>query len=260
MVEDRTFGGRLKAYRRRARLSQEDLAERSGISVRTIGGIERGQIESPHPATLRRLTGVFDGLELQQGELSAEERLPHQLPPNITAFTGRRETIEELRELLDQTGPEAPRMVTISGSAGIGKTALAVHLAHQVFDRFPDGQLYVDLRGVQERPLDPAEVLGRFLRALNIEGTMIPADTDERCALYRSVVAGRRLLVVLDNAADERQVRPLLPGTPGCTVLVTSRRCLLGLGVHAPDYPRSVGYRRGPCPAVEGGRAGPHRR
>jgi NB-ARC domain len=117
----------------------------------------------------------------------------------------------------------------VAGQAGIGKSALAIHVAHQLRDRFPDGQLYVNLRGAQQRPLPATLVLGRFLRALGVDGAAIPWDGEEREALYRAWLADRRVLVVQDNAAGEAQVRPLLPGTPGCGVLVTSRARLAGL-------------------------------
>jgi predicted ATPase len=115
------------------------------------------------------------------------------------------------------------------GKAGVGKTTLAVHAAHQMRTLFPDGQLYVNLRGVEAQALDPADVLGRFLRALGVEGHSIPDDADERVDLYRSLMADRRALVLLDNAADEAQVRPLLPAGTGNAVLVTSRTRLTGL-------------------------------
>jgi tetratricopeptide (TPR) repeat protein len=118
----------------------------------------------------------------------------------------------------------------IGGTAGVGKTALAVHWAHQVAGRFPDGQLYVNLRGYDPgQPMPAADALARFLRCLGVPGQDIPAEEDERAARYRSLLAGRRMLVVLDNAGEVKQVRPLLPGTPGCVVVVTSRDALAGL-------------------------------
>ena len=119
--------------------------------------------------------------------------------------------------------PGAVRIALVAGSGGLGKTSLAVHAAHRVRGSFPDGQLYVDLLGATPHPLPAADVLARFLRDLGVDGRDIPVDEDERAARYRTVLAGRRMLVVLDNARDAAQVRPLLPGTASCAVLVTTR-------------------------------------
>jgi DNA-binding SARP family transcriptional activator/tetratricopeptide (TPR) repeat protein len=153
---------------------------------------------------------------------------PRQLPADIAGFTGRREALRALDALVLDTAPVA--ISAIEGTAGIGKSALAVHAAHRLAAHFPDGQLYVDLQGATPgaRPLPPLEVLGRFLRALGVEPGAVPAAAAEASGLFRSRVAGRRLLVVLDNAADAGQVRPLLPSS-GCAVLVTSRRALPAL-------------------------------
>lgn len=159
---------------------------------------------------------------------------PAQLPADITDFTGRKAqlaTIQHLAATADRCG--AP-LVAITGKAGVGKTTLAVHAAHRLRVHYPDGQLFVNLRGAQGRPLAPADVLARFLRSLGVDRTAIPDDVEERAALYRSRLADRRLLIVLDNAACEAQLRPLLPGTPGCTVLVTSRARMAGLNGNRP--------------------------
>jgi DNA-binding SARP family transcriptional activator/tetratricopeptide (TPR) repeat protein len=149
---------------------------------------------------------------------------PAQLPPDIADFTGRDSHVELLTEALAETG--APAVAAISGMGGVGKTVLAVHVAHRLAERFPDGQLYVDLGGGLA---DPARVLGGFLAALGIAAHAIPGPLEERTALFRSLLAGRRVLAVLDNAGAERQVRPLLPGSPGSAVVVTSRARLTGL-------------------------------
>jgi predicted ATPase len=159
--------------------------------------------------------------------------------------------VTRLGGLLASTGDgEAGTAVVVSavaGQAGIGTTALAIHVAHQLRDRFPDGQLYVNLRGAQQQPLPATLVLGRFLRALGVDGAAIPEDGEEREALYRARLADRRVLVVLDNAASEAQVRPLLPGTPGCGVLVTSRARLVHLDVlEEPQALELLGGSSGP--------------
>jgi tetratricopeptide (TPR) repeat protein len=162
-----------------------------------------------------------------------ELEVPRQLPGVVAHFAGRAAELQALTALLDQAGEPAPGMVVISaigGTAGVGKTALAVQWAHQVSRRFPDGQLYVNLRGYDpDQPVPAADALARFLRALGVAGQDIPPEEDERAARYRGLLAGKRVLVVLDNAGSAEQVRPLLPGTPSCTVVVTSRDALAGL-------------------------------
>ena len=121
------------------------------------------------------------------------------------------------------SSPGAVRIAVVAGAAGLGKTTLAVHAAHQVRTLFPDGQLYVDLSGASAQPTAPGEVLARFLRDLGVEGDKVPVGDDERAALYRTRLTGRRVLVLLDNAKDAAQVRPLLPGSVSSAVLVTTR-------------------------------------
>jgi DNA-binding SARP family transcriptional activator/Tfp pilus assembly protein PilF len=154
---------------------------------------------------------------------------PSQLPVDVGEFVGRVGLVDQVAALLAD-GQRVP-IVALSGPPGVGKTALVVHVAHRLAERFPDGQLYVDLHGATAglRPLAPLEVLGRFLRALSTAPAAIPTKLEEASALFRSRVAGRRVLVVLDNAADAAQVRPLLPASAGCGVLVTSRRVLSAL-------------------------------
>jgi DNA-binding SARP family transcriptional activator/tetratricopeptide (TPR) repeat protein len=176
-------------------------------------------------------------------EASSAHRLPTaQLPPDVAAFTGRIEYLSRLDALLDDlgNGPPAALISVIAGMAGVGKTALAVHWAHRVRHRFPDGQLHINLQGfAQSPPIRPIDALTRFLHALGGQREQIPADLDEATGLYRSLIADKRMLVLLDNAADAEQIRPLLPASPGSLVLVTSRNRLTGLvardGAHRID-------------------------
>jgi tetratricopeptide (TPR) repeat protein len=168
--------------------------------------------------------------------------VPRQLPAAAGHFTGRDAELAWLTDLAPRGDPQALAGGTvlisaIDGMAGIGKTALAVHAAHRLSGRFPDGQLFIDLHGYTKGhpPREPGDALGMLLRALQVPVLRIPEDTQERAALYRQRLARSRTLVLLDNAADEAQVRPLLPAAPGCLVLVTSRRRLKGL-----DDARSV--------------------
>jgi len=164
-------------------------------------------------------------------EPAAAGATPAQLPAGIAAFTGRAQHLKQLDELLHEEGiPPAVVISAIAGTAGVGKTALAVHWAHRVRDRFDDGQLYVNLRGyAPEPPLRPIEALAGFLHALGTPAEQVPVDLEQAAALYRTLLADKRALVILDNAHTAEQVRPLLPGTPGCLVLVTSRDRLGGL-------------------------------
>jgi transcriptional regulator with XRE-family HTH domain/tetratricopeptide (TPR) repeat protein len=244
------FGQLLAGFRFDRGLSQEDLADRSGMSVRGIRGLERGQVGRPRWASVSLLA---DALALSDAERAAFKEAAadlarstggpgvegpagvpvalSQLPPDLEDFTGREGPLERLRaQMTGHRGESTAVVITGAvGKAGVGKTALAVHVAHQLRPNFPDGQLYVNLRGAEAQALAPAEVLGRFLRALGVEGQCLPEDTESRAGLYRSLLADRRVLVVLDNAADEAQVRPLLPAGTGNAVLVTSRARLAGL-------------------------------
>ncbi|CAL9560327.1 BTAD domain-containing putative transcriptional regulator [Streptomyces sp. enrichment culture] len=162
--------------------------------------------------------------------------VPAQLPAALSDFTGRTAFVEELRDALTSGEGKVMTVASVTGMAGIGKTALAVQVAHLVSPAFPDGQLWAVLQGAERHADEPATVLGSFLRALGTPDTAIPDSAEERAALYRSLLRGRRVLVVLDNARDAAQVRPLLPGTPGCAALVTSRVRMPDLaGAHPVD-------------------------
>ncbi|QKW13701.1 BTAD domain-containing putative transcriptional regulator [Verrucosispora sp. NA02020] len=156
---------------------------------------------------------------------------PAQLPPDLPHFTGRQDSLRRALALIHgRTAAGALRIVVIEGIPGVGKTSLATHLGYRLADEFPDGQLYADLRGLDpDAALPPGEVLQAFLHALGVRGPDIPTSDLARSGLYRSVLAERRVLIVLDNVRDADQVRPLLPGAPGSLVLVTSRYCLAGL-------------------------------
>ncbi|MER5731632.1 BTAD domain-containing putative transcriptional regulator [Streptomyces sp. NPDC002138] len=161
---------------------------------------------------------------------------PAQLPATVPDFTGRGPFVTELGKVLSGAGGQVMAVSALAGIGGVGKTTLAVHVAHAARPHFPDGQLYVDLQGTEARPAEPEAVLGSFLRALGTPDTQIPDSPAERAALYRSTLDGRRVLVLLDNARDAAQVRPLLPGTAGCAALVTSRVRMAGLaGAHLVD-------------------------
>ena len=159
---------------------------------------------------------------------------PCLLPPDIDDFTGRQAAVAQVQRLLEREPATAIVISAIVGKAGVGKTALAVHVAHRLRSSYPDGQLYVNLQGAEAQARDPAEVLAGFLRALGVPGAAILEGLEERVRQYRSRLADRRVLVVLDDAASEAQVRPLLPGSGGCGALITSRTSLSGLEAAHP--------------------------
>jgi DNA-binding SARP family transcriptional activator/tetratricopeptide (TPR) repeat protein len=206
----------------------EELGTEPGAGLRQL----QEQILVADPA-LDLPVPAQDGRAAPQAPARGPESaaVPRQLPAAVSHFTGRAAELDALTGLLGEAG-EADTVVisALAGTGGVGKTALAVHWAHRVAGRFPDGQLYVNLRGYDPRePVTAADALTGFLRALAVPGQQIPDDIEDRARLYRSMLAGRRLLIVLDNARDAGQARPLLPGGPGCLVLVTSRDMLAGL-------------------------------
>jgi tetratricopeptide (TPR) repeat protein/transcriptional regulator with XRE-family HTH domain len=271
------FGAQLRRRRQAAGLSQAELAERSGLSIRAISNLERGRTRWPYPGSVRRLADAMalsaeaaaelaaaagrrppsheaasDGAATDRAEQArivpeaqagvpearpargAENPVPRQLPAPARKFTGRTTELDLLTGLVDPapSRSSAGALVSvIAGPAGAGKTALAVQWAHQAADGFPDGQLFVNLRGFDPSgsPVPATEAAGGFAEALGAAPERLPRSADGLFGLYRSLLAGKRVLVILDNARDAAQVRPLLPGSPACRVIVTSRSRMSGL-------------------------------
>jgi transcriptional regulator with XRE-family HTH domain len=249
----------LRRFRLSAGLSQEELAARSGLSVRAIGNLERGHSSRPYPATLNRLADVLElGDEVRAEFIGAAGRrlalagaslgslgdeshrsdgwhlVPRQLPAPVRGFVGRDAELAALTSLLSPAGGSSPAgivILVICGTAGVGKTALAIHWAHQAARHFPDGQLYLDLRGFapSRAPVMAREALRNLLQALAVPAERIPAEVPAQAALYRSLLADKRMLIMLDNVRSTAQVEQLLPASPGSLVLVTSRNQLTGL-------------------------------
>jgi tetratricopeptide (TPR) repeat protein/transcriptional regulator with XRE-family HTH domain len=254
------FGLQLRRLRLASRLTQEELAARSGLSVRAIADAESGRTRRlrrysaeriafslglPEPA-LAEFVAAARGQQPASGPddqqisgrgpanaVGADPATPRELPAAVGHFVGRNAELTALTRLLDEDVQRQAGTVVISaigGTAGVGKTALAISWAHQMADRFPDGQLYVNLRGYdRDEPVTSADALAGFLRALGVPGQQIPDQLEDRSRMYRSRLAGRRILVLLDNARDSEQVRPLLPGEDSCIAVLTSRDTLAGL-------------------------------
>jgi len=244
---------RRHARRRRDReLTYRDLAERTGWSLTSIAEYFTARRLPPtdrfdallvllgaDPAEQGVLASARDrvdegrrGEDAEPGAAGPGAAVPRQLPPVTRHFTGRRRELAELSRIAGAEPVAGTVVITaLAGTAGVGKTTLALHWAHQVADRFPDGHLYVNLRGFDAggRATDPVTAIRGFLDALGVPPGRIPADPDAQAALYRTLLAGRRMLILLDNARDARQVRPLLPAAPRCLVVVTSRDVLAGL-------------------------------
>ncbi len=189
----------------------------------TLGPVAPGSAGSPGPPPDRSGPGE---------PLPTPPPVPAQLPADVADFTGRAGQVERLKGLLSGARlPDNPAVpvAVVAGTPGLGKTTLAVHAAHALRPEFPDGQLYARLLGGSEEPAAPDEVVARFLRDLGVDGARVPVDGEERAAMFRTRLAGRRMLVVLDDARDAAQVRPLLPGSGSCAVIVTSRHRLSDL-------------------------------
>jgi DNA-binding SARP family transcriptional activator/Flp pilus assembly protein TadD len=195
--------------------------------AREILGDELGLEPGPELRALEQR--ILTGKPIELTPPARPAVVPAQLPHNVSGFVGREAELSRLDRMLAEGG-ESVLISAVAGTAGVGKTALAVRWAHRVKARFPDGQLYVDLRGYgPDRPSSPGDVLAGFLRALGMDATAIPQELSERAARFRTLVDQKRLLVVLDNARSADQVRPLVPGTPRSFVVVTSRDSLAGL-------------------------------
>lgn len=253
MRDQQDFGGLLRRRRTEAQLTQEQLAELAGVSSRTVGDVERGVVRVPRKSSLDALADALALAGSQRTEFLQAARSvrwqpemtgpvpveaappvepswaqPRELPAGTDLFTGRARELETLNR--HSKGSARAAVVAIVGIAGVGKTSLALRWAHRIADGFPDGQLYVNLRGYDpERPLRSVDALAGFLRSLGLSSDRIPVDEDEAAKLYRSLLADKRVLVVVDNARTPEQVRPLLPGSSGCLVVTTSRHSLSGL-------------------------------
>jgi DNA-binding SARP family transcriptional activator/tetratricopeptide (TPR) repeat protein len=224
----------LAAYQAARQILVAEVGIEPGPGLRTL----HQQILTADPALERPDPGRYAGG-------GPERVVPRELPAAVAHFAGRAEALAALTGLLDQADGQVPRTAVISaieGTAGVGKTALAVHWAHQAADRFPDGQLYVNLRGFDPGgpPVPPAEAMRGFIDRLRDPEQPVPAAPAAQAALYRSLLAGRRMLILLDNARDEEQVQPLLPGRPDCVTIVTSRNLLTGLVVTNGAAPLAI--------------------
>ncbi|MGD0244326.1 MAG: tetratricopeptide repeat protein [Streptosporangiaceae bacterium] len=239
------FGQLLRQLRKTAGLSIEALAARTNLAEHTISDLERGKVTSPREKTVAKLAW---GLRLEgsvkerfvavaQGRLMTDglpvisaKAPPQTLPLDLAAFAGRELELALLTDEAAGTGGVVS-VHAIHGMAGVGKTVLAVHAAHQLAPQFPDGQIFLDLNGHTpgHRPVEPADALAILLETAGADAREIPSDIKARVRLWRNWLAGKRVLILLDDAADSDQVRPLLPGTAGSLVLVTSRRNLTAL-------------------------------
>lgn len=232
-----SFGARLRRLRRAAGLTQETLAEKSGLSGQAVGALERGDRRFPHRATLDRLADALGLAGDERAEFAAAaarpgnsaREVPRELPGGVAAFTGRDLELERLLGFF--AAPRPGVVVAIAGMAGVGKTALALEAGHRLARRFPDGSLHLDLRGHAADPPDPLDLLDRLIRELGGEPPT-PLSLDSASARFRSLLAGKRVLLVLDNARDAAHVTPLLPGAGGSAAIVTSRAAL-------PDLPQA---------------------
>ena len=239
------FAGMLRRLRAQAALTQEELAAAAGLNPRTVSDLERGLATTPHKDTVRLLAGALQLGGSARMEFEAAARghaepgrargravaaATRTLPRDIASFTGRQHELAELGDAAAGAGGVVS-IHAVGGMAGIGKTAFAVHAAHRLAGRFPGGQIFLPLHAHTpgHQPVDPADALASLLLTIGVPAGQIPADLEARTGLWRDRLAGRRLLLVLDDAAGSEQIRPLLPGGGGSLVLITSRRRLTAL-------------------------------
>jgi tetratricopeptide (TPR) repeat protein/transcriptional regulator with XRE-family HTH domain len=248
------FAGLLRRLRAEAGLTQEELGEAAGVSPRSVSDLERGVHRAARQDTARLLADALGlagperalfvvaargrAVEVEaraagQGVLGSAAAATRTLPRDVAGFTGRAAELERLTGALADAaaGGGVVGISAIGGMAGVGKTTLAVHAAHQLAGHFPDGQLFLPLHAHTpgQRPVDPADALASLLLAAGMSAAAIPPGLDARAGCWRDHLAGKKILLILDDAVGHEQVRPLLPGTPGCLVLVTSRRRLTAL-------------------------------
>jgi tetratricopeptide (TPR) repeat protein/transcriptional regulator with XRE-family HTH domain len=253
--DNRGFGGLLRRLRAEAGLTQEELAAAARLGTRSVSDLERGVSRTARPLTARRLAETLGlsgperarFLTAARGEIAGESATSpgsrpaaesstatRALPRDLVGFTGRAKELDWLMSRLASATERASPVIeicAIGGLAGIGKTTLAVHVAHQLAAAYPDGQFFLPLHGHTpgQRPANPGEALASLLLAAGVSARQIPPGLEPRAARWRDFLAGKKVLLVLDDAAGHEQVEPLLPGTSGCTVLVTSRRRLAAL-------------------------------
>jgi transcriptional regulator with XRE-family HTH domain len=235
-----SFGLVLRRHRMAVRMTQEDLADSSGLSVRAIRNLEIGRTGRPQQQSVDLLATA---LGLDAAERAELVRTAHhglsdgiaalpagrcELPCDVPGLVGREGLVSDACAALTSTEEPCSRLVMVCGGPGSGKTSTIVHIAHRIRGAFPDGQLYADLDGSGGRPMPPGAVLGRLLRSLGV--TEVPDSVDERASTLRAVLADRKVLLVLDNVGGEAQIRPLLTDSSASAILLASRYRLLALG------------------------------